>query len=316
MRTEEARRFVDVAAMPFSKILCGNLESELANPHDSANVGVGAESAFSAPADAVRSHSTDTMEWTRDDVARVLKQFVRIEFSLRSGDGRLVIDETRVVARRQRTEVIDFDGSLVEVLDRIKHAYIRAMSTAPPTPRRELSTPTLGREQYEIRCVAPTVAVAPIVHGKPTRNAASAQDSRRDWRGTVGQKLTRMLRLLEEEGIPDSESVVVVDKVKMPVVVAIEKRRQDRVIVRNRLQQARSDAGRLKSGSRGTRSIRVTTENAIARLRAEDDALTEAIQHGVRTRAYRRGIDHLLDLFTETEAIASDIFGLRNRHSF
>lgn len=274
--------------------------------HSSCTVVTVAERERSAPF-LNESPTTKRMTWTpsatREDVLKVVRKYVLLEFSIRSAAGKLAIDESRVA--KNASIAVEADCSETEFRQGLQTYLLRrAIYASPEAPThyptydpRHLSSDTSGRP---LRRVAPLRDVAAIVRPKSSRGSGTPQTSKRDWRASVAQKLAKMGRLLMSEGI---------DRADVLVIVEIEKDRQRRVIVRNQLQAERSAAGRLKSGGKATKHQRHEADGRVAELRAIDASLTERIQAGVRTRAYRHGIDHLLALCTATPDIERDIFG-------
>jgi hypothetical protein len=219
----------------------------------------------------------------RKRAEKMVAQYVRLEFSMRSAAGRMVIDETRLF-RRQRVEIDLEIATMVEVLDAIHSASIRRAVFTPP------AAPIVRNEKgAELRRVMSAKDVAQIVrlksmhghHPEPTGDV-------REWCATVAQKLARL---------PKDERYALLE---------IPKIREHLVINGNQLCAARSESGRLK---RGARYLRRNAEARVAELRSREAMLGERRDRLIRSRAYRIGLDHLVLVCTETADIEAYCFG-------
>ncbi len=278
------------------------------------HVGVVAQSACSNPAESEESPPTDTMSQAsnrdREDVLSVVRRYVQLEFSIRSAAGRLAIDESRV--SKDASLGVGPDCSDAELRSALRVYLIRNAVYAKPEAPEHQPTPEMGRvKQGKLHRVAPLRDVAPIVRPKSSRGSGAPQSSKRDWRASVGQKLQAMAVELIAGGVTRNEIFFRDSETNdlITVLEYIERTKQRRIIVRNQLQQARTAEQRIRSGGRNARNIRRHAEDRVRELRSLDSLLTDRIQFGVRSRAYRRGVDALLAICTATPEIERDIFG-------
>jgi hypothetical protein len=218
----------------------------------------------------------------------MVARFVRLEFSIRSMAGKLVVDETRLPRpkRSDRAE-IDLDSlSPVETLDAIVTAIMRrAIYATPEAPKHYTDSGEL------LRRVAPLRDVVPVVRSKGRRGSSSGRNDARDWRGTVAQKLQR---------IPRDQAAA---------LVCAEKLRLELRETRNKLAGAISDAKRL----RGSRRKRTHLDSLIEDLRSTERKQRAARREFVESDAYDAGIDNLFAVCTETAEVERECFGESER---
>lgn len=249
-----------------------------------------------------RHHAmTWTPSATRADVIRLVGRFVQLEFSIRSAAGKLVIDETRVVAKDARRQAKDafadamalfLDGREAEAHDALRNANIRQAIYAKPEDPSPYCGGLFGR--HRMTRVAPLKDVARVIRPRPTRCAAPDGANAREWRATVAQKLGHLQF--------DQQAAV----------VGAEKIRIGLKITRNRLEEARRAVGRLRSGGKVTRPLRQRAEEVLLFLRAREAEDGDSLKRLVRTGPYRHGIDNLLVVCTTSEDVERYLFGSRN----
>jgi hypothetical protein len=232
------------------------------------------------------------MTWTptatRADVIRLIARYLRLEFSIRSAAGRLVMDEDRV-ARKRRVVFDISEASEAETWDALRIAGIRDAVYAPPAdPARENGS--------RLRRVAPLRDVARIVRVRTTRSVSSGSSNARDWRATVAQKLG---------SIPRGEAVA---------LLTAERLRVRLVITRNRLEAARREHERSRGTAKRAKARRTATptrpaESKLSALRSRECADDNQLKGIVRSDEYRRGVTHLLRVCTRSEEVESYLFG-------
>lgn len=233
------------------------------------------------------------MTWTptatRADVVRMVARYVRLEFSIRSGAGNLVIDESRTAKRRSAK--IDLDNlSYEETMDAIVVGQLRQAIYAKPEAPQHLSTHPDSRGYYPLRRVAPLRDVADIIRSRHKVGGGSQQHDAREWRATVAQKMQRLDRGAEAD------------------LLEAEHLRLGLKETRNKLEQERRTAGRLKNGGRNARNLRRHADTRVDELRSKEQRDAERLKFIVRTSAYRDGIDALLEICTETEEVETYLF--------
>jgi hypothetical protein len=253
--------------------------------HDFAIVAVGAQSARQLPP-VTPAH---TMNWTptatRADVIRMVARYVKLQFSVRSTSGELVIDEGRL-SRKRKADINVEQASVPEILDAIHTAEIRrAVYATPDVPVHR----TAGG--VAMRRVAPRRDVASIVQSRPTRSASPDALDARNWRATVGSKLAQI-------AAAERDALVTAAEIRI-----------DLMKTRNQLEAARSAYGRLRGGGRQSREMRHGVERRIAELRSAETAESARLKHLVRSAEYRHGIDHLLTICTKSRDIEAYCFG-------
>lgn len=245
----------------------------------------------SYPASSREIHDI-AMTWTptatRADVIRLVARYLRLEFSIRSAAGRLVIDETRMP--RKRSVAFDISAaSDAEIWDALRTSNIRRAVYAKPTdPALEVQPDEFGNHA---RRVAPLAEVARIVKVRSTRTTGSGRSDARDWRATVAQKLG---------SIPQDEARALLTAERLRIAL---------VTTRNRLEEARRIRERLRGGARGARTDRRKVDERISDLRSREQADDTRLQELVRSSSYRAGVRHLLNACTRTEEIESYLFG-------
>jgi hypothetical protein len=261
-------------------------------PHHSGKLGL----APVAPSDVLprrRFLITMTADDTRADlvrkalrrrVERMIDAYVRLEFSMRSAAGRMVVDETRLLKKR-RVDVDLDTASETEVLDAIYRASIRRAVFAPP------SAPVYtNRDGTPMRRVVPARDVANIIRSRSSHGASGCGDDVRNWRGTVAQKLSQLTR--EQQS----------------AVLEVAKLRLELRLVSNQLAAARSSVGRLKRGGRDARALRARAEARVLELRTREVAIADRKKTVARSGAHRTAIDRLVVICTKTPEIEAYCF--------
>jgi hypothetical protein len=250
-----------------------------------------------APSDAL-PHRLTYLAMTTDDTRadlvrkvlrrkaeRMVEQYVRLEFTMRSAAGRMVVDETRLV-KQQRVDVDLETASGREVLDAIYAANLRRAVFAPPKAPIVFSEKT----GEPLRRVIPARDVAPIVKPKSKRAASGQFDDVRNWRSTVHNKLGTLTG-------EQRDALIDVAKIRLALIE-----------VTNQLSAARSQVGRLKRGGREARNLRRSAEHRVSELRSREQALSDRRNALVRGAAYRRGLDGLVKACTVTAEVEAYCF--------
>jgi hypothetical protein len=230
------------------------------------------------------------MTWTptadRADVIRMVQKYVEKDFSIRSTAGKLVIHEGRLA--RKRGADIDIDRtSGPEILDAIQTAEIRRAVYAPP-PRR---TDVRGRDGEPMRIVAPLRDLTQVVTGRPTRSGDVGSTDVRNWRAQVAS-------MLSEIGRDEQAALIIGAKIRIELQT-----------LRNQLEQARSEAGRLKAGGRKARDLRRQADARVADLWSREASESDRLKRLVRSSPYRHGVDHLLIVCTKSREREAYCFG-------
>lgn len=246
---------------------------------------------------------TIKMTWTptatRADVIRMVAWWVRTEYSLRSGAGRLVIDETRLPhkPRRRFTNDSEFmewfaNATPVEVYDTLRRADMeRAVYAKPYDPTFDLQVINIeGDRPYR---VAPLEAVARIVRPKARLgvNVDAGADTR-NRRATIAQKLGHIPR-------EEAETVVLAARLK----IEIEE-------LTNKADYIRKILQRLRSGGRSTKNLRRAGDERLSELQSKRSRKAEERTLLIRSDAYRDGIDGLLVVCTASEEVERECFGV------
>lgn len=237
-----------------------------------------------------RANLAESAQWTpsatRADVVRMIARYVRLEFTIRSATGKLVVDETRISSRRvldDRDLDIE-DMSFAEFRDAINTLVLRrAVYARPEAPRHYTHD---GQPLYR---VVPLRDAVPFVRPRVKCGRSSADGGAREWRGSVAQKLGRL---------PQEQS---------DALVEVEHLRLSLKETQNRLEQERRVAGRLKGGGRQAQKLMRHAESRVAELRAQETRDSERLRSLTRSRAYRRGIDRLLLICTESEQVEREL---------
>jgi hypothetical protein len=282
------------------KPLCHTLDREPRKAHDFATLELLREAPPTPAEDQSETDMTDQRTPVREDVVRMLKRFVEVEyFGVRSGSGRLVIDESRMPRKRRgqtAEEIREFvaTASAPEVMDAIVTANIRRAVYASPAARNEAPTPgPFVMPGDRLHCVAPRNDVSNVVSIKAGRggNAAAATD--RDaqlWKSTVAAKLAR------------------IPKVEQRAVISAEILRLELVEIRNALQAARTAVERLRGGKKRARVEHRPAEDRRSALAAIEEKKSDQLKALVRTTVYRDGLDRLWYLCAADEAVRVYMF--------
>lgn len=281
--------------MPANNVVCVSrtLDWPHQKPHDFATLELArrAPSPSHPGTDPGLPHTintaNDTMTWTPSatcaHVVAMVARYVRLEFSIRSGVGRMAIDESRA-GKPRKFQLSDLDDlSEVETLDLIRTTMVRQAVYSKPEAPRYLSTDLHGGEHVPIRRVVPIRDAAPVVKLKSHLGGAVApQASAREWRATVAQKIARA---------------------RAGILVTVEQLRQERKEKRNQLAAVERTARRLKNGGKNASHLRKEAEGRAAALRAEVAAIGERISTIARTRDYRDAPERLLALCTTSQEV-------------
>lgn len=275
------------------------LDREPGKVHDFATLELLRKAPPTPADDQSENNMTDERTPVREDVVRMLKRYVRMEyFGIRSGAGRLVIDESRMPRKGRGmppAEVREFiqTASKVEILDAIATADLRRAAYAPTARRAECSTPGRFATEGPLHCVAPRRDVSNVVSIKSRMggNAAAATD--RDpqlWKSTVAAKLAK------------------IPKLEQRAVVSAAILRLELIEIRNALQQTRTAVERLRGGRKKARAEYHPAENRRTELAISEEKKSDQLKALVRTRLYRDGLDRLWYLCAVDEAVRVYVF--------
>ena len=154
----------------------------------------------SDPAEDLHHHermSTDI--GIRAEVQRIMGEYVRSAYSLRSASGGMVINYDRLMLRGAAARCLTCGNTRKQGKHRGEGAHPFASASAPPAPRV-----LIGEAGEPLNVTAPRRDVAQIVRGRANGHTA-ATSSRRDWRTTIAAKLGRLGQpyagLLEQEAV-------------------------------------------------------------------------------------------------------------------
>ena len=233
--------------------------------------------------------TNNTMTWTpsatRADVERVVARYVRMEFSIPSQAGRVVIHDSRA-AQKQSLQV-GADCSDAEFLDALRLTILRrAIYAKPRDPKFDVQDGAL------LHRVVPLRDSAQVVRSRPSRQAGQDASNARDWRATIAQKLAKLSR-------KEADALTEVETLR----IALQE-------TGNLLEAARSTAERLKAGRRRARHNAAASSVAsiIVALEARERVSASRLSRLLAAPDHQRGLDQLLAICTETRDIEAYVF--------
>lgn len=269
---------------------------------------------------------------TRADVLRMVRRYVELTYSIRSCAGRMAIDETRVVKRRDAKSGI-MESSEVgalswpEFLDVIKNGVIRKAVTALPEARTDVTRPASGPEVEEafasyrevtrseessdedcgaalalvmsavrgkpMRCVAPRRDVSPMVRPKARSGVSSSNGN--DIRNWLAQ-VNRMFGSREQKH-------ALIEAVTLWSELAA---------ITNALAAARSARERQGGKKRIKRSKHTapSVRDEVARLQSLEREIVVRLDAVLQSNHFRDGMEYTLRACTASRDVEAECFGM------